>query len=135
MGASFRDDQPIATGPVAPVVLTILDGWGYRHDDAHNAIRAADTPVMDALWHAYPHTLIEASGAAVGLPDDQMGNSEVGISPSAPAGSSARNWCASARPCAMDRSPTIQPSTPGRPAAGQRRQPSPDRPLLRWGCP
>jgi 2,3-bisphosphoglycerate-independent phosphoglycerate mutase len=78
MRASFRDDQPIATGPVAPVVLTILDGWGYRHDDAHNAIRAADTPVMDALWHAYPHTLIEASGAAVGLPDDQMGNSEVG---------------------------------------------------------
>ena len=65
-------------GSVAPVVLCILDGWGYRHDDAHNAIRAADTPVMDALWHAYPHTLIEASGADVGLPDDQMGNSEVG---------------------------------------------------------
>ncbi len=59
-------------------MLCILDGWGYRHDDAHNAIRAADTPVMDALWHAYPHTLIEASGADVGLPDDQMGNSEVG---------------------------------------------------------
>jgi 2,3-bisphosphoglycerate-independent phosphoglycerate mutase len=78
MNGAFRNDQPIATGPVAPVVLTILDGWGYRHDDAHNAIRAADTPVMDALWHAYPHTLIEASGAAVGLPDDQMGNSEVG---------------------------------------------------------
>ena len=35
------------------MVLCILDGWGYRHDDAHNAIRAADTPVMDALWHAY----------------------------------------------------------------------------------
>jgi len=65
-------------GGVAPVVLCILDGWGYRHDDAHNAIRAAQTPVMDALWHAYPHTLIEASGADVGLPDDQMGNSEVG---------------------------------------------------------
>ena len=63
---------------VPPVVLCILDGWGYRHDDAHNAIRAASTPVMDALWHAYPHTLIEASGADVGLPDDQMGNSEVG---------------------------------------------------------
>ena len=78
MNGAFRNDQPIATGPVALVVLTILDGWGYRHDDAHNAIRAADTPVMDALWHAYPHTLIEASGAAVGLPDDQMGNSEVG---------------------------------------------------------
>jgi 2,3-bisphosphoglycerate-independent phosphoglycerate mutase len=65
-------------GGVAPVVLCILDGWGYRHDEAHNAIRAAQTPVMDALWHAYPHTLIEASGADVGLPDDQMGNSEVG---------------------------------------------------------
>jgi 2,3-bisphosphoglycerate-independent phosphoglycerate mutase len=59
-------------------VLAILDGWGYRPDDDHNAIRAAATPVMDALWHAYPHTLIEASGGAVGLPDGQMGNSEVG---------------------------------------------------------
>jgi 2,3-bisphosphoglycerate-independent phosphoglycerate mutase len=78
MSASFRDDRPIATAPVAPVVLTILDGWGYRQEAVDNAIRAADTPVMDALWHAYPHTLIEASGAAVGLPDDQMGNSEVG---------------------------------------------------------
>ena len=65
-------------GSTPPVVLCILDGWGYRHDDSHNAIRAAETPVMDALWHAYPHTLIEASGADVGLPDDQMGNSEVG---------------------------------------------------------
>ncbi|MEB3322269.1 MAG: 2,3-bisphosphoglycerate-independent phosphoglycerate mutase [Synechococcaceae cyanobacterium] len=60
------------------MVLAILDGWGYRGDDDHNAIRAAETPVMDALWHAYPHTLIEASGGAVGLPDGQMGNSEVG---------------------------------------------------------
>ena len=66
------------SSPVAPVVLCILDGWGYRHDATHNAIRAAETPVMDALWHAYPHTLIKASGGAVGLPDDQMGNSEVG---------------------------------------------------------
>ena len=72
--------QPRAEGQrsVAPVVLAILDGWGYRHDNAHNAIRSAATPVMDALWHAYPHTLIEASGGAVGLPDHQMGNSEVG---------------------------------------------------------
>ena len=60
------------------MVLAILDGWGYRHDDEHNAIHQAATPVMDALWEAYPHALIEASGAAVGLPDDQMGNSEVG---------------------------------------------------------
>ena len=64
--------------PVSPVVLTILDGWGYAREDRHNAIRAAETPVMDALWHAYPHTLIEASGGSVGLPDHQMGNSEVG---------------------------------------------------------
>ena len=59
-------------------MLCILDGWGHRAEDAHNAIRAAHTPVMDALWHAYPHALIQASGADVGLPDDQMGNSEVG---------------------------------------------------------
>jgi len=65
-------------GVVAPVVLAILDGWGYSPNDRHNAIRSAETPVMDALWHAYPHTLIEASGGAVGLPDEQMGNSEVG---------------------------------------------------------
>jgi 2,3-bisphosphoglycerate-independent phosphoglycerate mutase len=64
--------------PVAPVVLTILDGWGYSPESKFNAITAADTPVMDALWEAYPHTLIAASGGAVGLPDDQMGNSEVG---------------------------------------------------------
>ena len=64
--------------PVAPVVLAILDGWGYRATDENNAIRAAATPVMDSLWHAYPHTLIEASGGAVGLPEGQMGNSEVG---------------------------------------------------------
>ena len=63
---------------VAPVVLTILDGWGHRDKSDHNAIRGADTPVMDALWHAYPHTLIEASGSHVGLPTNQMGNSEVG---------------------------------------------------------
>ncbi len=60
------------------MVLTILDGWGHREETAHNAIRAAETPVMDALWHAYPHTLIEASGGDVGLPEGQMGNSEVG---------------------------------------------------------
>jgi 2,3-bisphosphoglycerate-independent phosphoglycerate mutase len=60
------------------VVLAILDGWGHREASTDNAISRADTPVMDALWHAYPHTLIEASGGAVGLPDDQMGNSEVG---------------------------------------------------------
>ena len=76
--ASLRDSGLREPSSIAPVVLAILDGWGYSHDKAHNAIRAAATPVMDALWHAYPHTLIEASGGAVGLPDGQMGNSEVG---------------------------------------------------------
>ncbi len=63
---------------VAPVVLAILDGWGHREESENNAVKQASTPVFDALWHAYPHTLIEASGADVGLPDEQMGNSEVG---------------------------------------------------------
>lgn len=60
------------------MVLAILDGWGFREDSRHNAIQSASTPVMDALWEAYPHTLIQASGGEVGLPDGQMGNSEVG---------------------------------------------------------
>ena len=65
-------------GKVAPVVLAILDGWGHREEIENNAVKLASTPVFDALWHAYPHTLIEASGGDVGLPDEQMGNSEVG---------------------------------------------------------
>ena len=63
---------------VAPVVLAILDGWGDCDGSDFNAIRSAETPVMDALKHAYPNTLIQASGSHVGLPDGQMGNSEVG---------------------------------------------------------
>jgi 2,3-bisphosphoglycerate-independent phosphoglycerate mutase len=61
-----------------PMVLIILDGWGYREDTDGNAVAAAKTPVMDSLWAAYPHTLIRTSGKDVGLPDGQMGNSEVG---------------------------------------------------------
>jgi 2,3-bisphosphoglycerate-independent phosphoglycerate mutase len=64
--------------PVAPVVLVILDGWGYCDQKRGNAIVNAQTPVMDSLWAAYPHTLIRTSGKAVGLPEGQMGNSEVG---------------------------------------------------------
>ena len=64
--------------PQSPVVLAILDGWGYREDISDNAIKSANTPIMDSLWHAYPHTLVSASGSDVGLPDGQMGNSEVG---------------------------------------------------------
>lgn len=61
-----------------PLVLLILDGWGYREDTTSNAIAHAKTPVMDKLWQEYPHTLISGSGQDVGLPDGQMGNSEVG---------------------------------------------------------
>ncbi|HLO84472.1 MAG TPA: 2,3-bisphosphoglycerate-independent phosphoglycerate mutase [Nostocaceae cyanobacterium] len=64
--------------PVAPVVLVILDGWGYCEEKRGNAISAAKTPIMDSLWAVYPHTLIRTSGKAVGLPEGQMGNSEVG---------------------------------------------------------
>ena len=61
-----------------PMVLVILDGYGYREEHQDNAIYSAKTPVMDALWAKRPHTLIHASGLEVGLPDGQMGNSEVG---------------------------------------------------------
>ncbi len=65
-------------GSVSPVVLVILDGWGHREASDGNAILNAKSPVMDSLWAAYPHTLINASGKDVGLPAGQMGNSEVG---------------------------------------------------------
>ena len=61
-----------------PVALIILDGWGYREDTTANAIALANTPVWDALWAQPSRTLLTASGKAVGLPDGQMGNSEVG---------------------------------------------------------
>jgi 2,3-bisphosphoglycerate-independent phosphoglycerate mutase len=60
------------------VALVILDGWGCAPPGPGNAVELADTPVFDRLWREYPHTTLEASGAAVGLPPGQMGNSEVG---------------------------------------------------------
>jgi 2,3-bisphosphoglycerate-independent phosphoglycerate mutase len=60
------------------VVLVILDGWGVAPAGPGNAVELAETPVFDRLWRAYPHTTIEASGEAAGLPPGQMGNSEVG---------------------------------------------------------
>ncbi|SUI42376.1 2,3-bisphosphoglycerate-independent phosphoglycerate mutase [Serratia marcescens] len=60
------------------MVLVILDGYGHREERQDNAILNAGTPVMDRLWREQPHTLIAASGLDVGLPDGQMGNSEVG---------------------------------------------------------
>ncbi len=64
--------------PIPPMVLVILDGWGHRADADGNAVAVAKTPIMDSLWAAYPHTLIRTSGKDVGLPEGQMGNSEVG---------------------------------------------------------
>jgi 2,3-bisphosphoglycerate-independent phosphoglycerate mutase len=61
-----------------PVVLCILDGWGYREDSIDNAIKLANTPFYDALWTSTPRAWLKTSGLAVGLPDGQMGNSEVG---------------------------------------------------------
>jgi 2,3-bisphosphoglycerate-independent phosphoglycerate mutase len=61
-----------------PVMLVILDGWGWREDPADNAVRQARTPNFDALWEAGPRAFLHTSGHEVGLPDGQMGNSEVG---------------------------------------------------------
>ena len=60
------------------VALVILDGWGLAPPGPGNAVELAETPVFDRLWADYPHTTLEASGEAVGLPPGQMGNSEVG---------------------------------------------------------
>jgi 2,3-bisphosphoglycerate-independent phosphoglycerate mutase len=64
--------------PVPCACLIVLDGWGLAEPGPGNAISLARTPVFDALWETYPHTMLTASGRAVGLPDGQMGNSEVG---------------------------------------------------------
>lgn len=63
---------------ITPVLLLILDGFGYREESDSNAIMAAHKPNWDRLWRDYPHTLINASEKNVGLPSGQMGNSEVG---------------------------------------------------------
>nr|YP_009295834.1 phosphoglycerate mutase [Schimmelmannia schousboei]AOM64769.1 phosphoglycerate mutase [Schimmelmannia schousboei] len=63
---------------ISPIVLTILDGWGYSQNSHGNAIKLAKTSTMDTLWNNYPHTVLNASGEDVGLPNGQMGNSEVG---------------------------------------------------------
>jgi len=61
-----------------PIVLTVLDGWGYRAETKGNAIALARKPTYDALLRKFPNTLIHTSGPYVGLPEGQMGNSEVG---------------------------------------------------------
>ena len=63
---------------ISPSVLIVLDGWGYREESENNAIALARTPTWDQLWKENPHCLISGSGLDVGLPEGQMGNSEVG---------------------------------------------------------
>ena len=64
--------------PVPAVCLVVLDGWGLAPAGPGNAVSLARTPVFDELWESYPHGQLEAGGRHVGLPDGQMGNSEVG---------------------------------------------------------
>src|SRR6266511_45324 len=65
-------------GPRTPVVLIVLDGWGFRPGREGNAIELGGTPTWHRLWAKAPRTLLNASGLAVGLPEGQIGNSEVG---------------------------------------------------------
>ena len=69
----MRDGEPYPL-----VALVVLDGWGCAAPGPGNAVELAATPVFDAVWAGYPHTTLAASGRAVGLPEGQMGNSEVG---------------------------------------------------------
>ena len=78
----FAGVLPVPGGAAAPpapaCVLVVLDGWGLAPAGPGNAVSLARTPVFDHLWGRYPHTTLTACGLAVGLPDGQMGNSEVG---------------------------------------------------------
>jgi len=83
MSAPERPTVGSAGGPAADshapsVCLIVLDGWGLAEPGPGNAVSLACTPIFDGLWATYPHTTLTACGAAVGLPEGQMGNSEVG---------------------------------------------------------
>ncbi len=81
LGTIFNNESIVGTCMKLkhrPTLLLILDGWGYSDATEGNAIAQANTPNWDKLWAQYPHTLISGSGADVGLPAGQMGNSEVG---------------------------------------------------------
>ncbi len=70
--------EPVPDRSFPLVTLVVLDGWGLAPPGPGNAVELAETPVFDRLWATYPHTTLAASGEAVGLPEGQMGNSEVG---------------------------------------------------------
>jgi 2,3-bisphosphoglycerate-independent phosphoglycerate mutase len=77
-GRSLRAGGPVPGHAPGKIVLLILDGWGLRPADRGNLIAAASTPNFDALWNSYPHTSLQASGEAVGIPPGTVGNSEAG---------------------------------------------------------
>src|ERR1700758_4837515 len=77
MGSTHFSEREMTKRP-KPVVLTVLDGWGFRAETKGNAIALARKPTYDELLRKFPNTLIQTSGPAVGLPEGQMGNSEVG---------------------------------------------------------
>ena len=64
--------------PLKPVVLIVMDGWGCAPNSRGNAIAQAQTPHLTSYWQRYPHNVLAAAGEDVGLPEGQMGNSEVG---------------------------------------------------------
>jgi 2,3-bisphosphoglycerate-independent phosphoglycerate mutase len=74
----MSQDKQSVTPARRPVVLCVLDGWGYREDPADNAVAQGETPVFDRLWANQPRAFLTASEEAVGLPEGQIGNSEVG---------------------------------------------------------
>ncbi len=77
--AHYSAETPLYMATVQnPVLLVVLDGWGHSDSTHYNAIHAARKPHWDRMWQECPHTLIRCSGLDVGLPDEQMGNSEVG---------------------------------------------------------
>ena len=71
-------DEDVVMQTRRPVMLVVLDGWGWREEAADNAVRQARTPTFDSLWTTCPHAFLHTSGKDVGLPSGQMGNSEVG---------------------------------------------------------
>jgi len=76
--AAAHEQEPPASLPVPCACLVVLDGWGLAEPGPGNAVSLADTPAFDRLWQGFPHTSLRACGRAVGLPEGQMGNSEVG---------------------------------------------------------
>ena len=76
MDSEVKENQKLA--PRRPVLLVILDGFGVSPHFEHNGVLCANTPRLDEAFSHYPLTVLQASGAAVGLPKGQMGNSEVG---------------------------------------------------------